>query len=50
MQLTEEALKEFEELWKKDHPGQHIQPKALLDMATKVLNSVKIFYEKEKLQ
>ena len=44
MELSEEALKEFEALWQEDHPGQKIERAKLVEMASRVLRAIEITY------
>ena len=45
MRITTEALKEFEEIYSKDHPGESLSKEELLEMATRVLNVLEIIYK-----
>lgn len=52
--LTEEALHEFESIWRKHHPGQAITPTQLAAQAALVLRAVQLVYrpipvDKERL-
>ena len=44
MKITEEALKEFEALWRQDHPNEEISKAQLLEMATRVMRAVELVY------
>lgn len=44
MQLTQEALQEFEGLWNKDHPNEPLSKEELLVKATRVMTTVQILY------
>lgn len=48
MQITEQALKEFKELWLKDHPGQTLEQDQLLEMASRVMEAVKLIHNSEE--
>jgi len=45
MKLTQEALKEFEELYRQDHPNEKITKEELLEMATRVLRIVELTFK-----
>ena len=45
MQLPQEALTEFKEIWQNDHPGQVISDEQLLNIATKVLVTFDCVYK-----
>ncbi len=44
MQLSEQALKEFEEIWQHDHPGKILSREELFKIANKVIHIVEILY------
>ena len=44
MKITEEARKEFESLWRDDHPNQEVTQEQLLEMATRVMRAVESIY------
>lgn len=53
MRLTDEALKEFEALWRQDHPNEEINRERLREIATRVMHAVELTYHpipKEKLE
>lgn len=45
MRLSQEALKEFEELYRQDNPNEKITREELLEMATRVLRIVELVYK-----
>lgn len=45
MKLTQEALKEFEKLYRQDHPNEKITKEELLDIATRVLRIVELTFK-----
>ncbi len=45
MRITDEALKEFEVLWCRDHPNEEITKEQLRDMATRVMRAVSLVYQ-----
>lgn len=47
MEISEQALKEFELLWQQDHPGQTIPREKILKVANKVLHAVELLYINE---
>lgn len=44
MRITDEALQEFEVLWRQDNPGKEISREELADMATRVALAVELTY------
>jgi len=44
MQLSQEALQEFKQLWKADHPGQDLGDQELLELATRTITVVGLIY------
>jgi hypothetical protein len=44
MQINQQALKEFREIWEADHPGQKLTDEQALLLATKVMRIVKMVY------
>lgn len=44
MQLTQEALQEFEGLWNEDHPNEPLSKEELLVKATQVMTAVQILW------
>jgi hypothetical protein len=44
MQLSQQALKEFREIFEADHPGQELKGDQVLLLATKVMRIVKMVY------
>lgn len=45
MELTEQALKEFEQLWLEEHPGQTLTEQELLDKAARVMRAFEVVYK-----
>ncbi len=45
MQLTREALTEYEALWRKDHPNKEIDRQALINEAERILCTVKAVFK-----
>lgn len=48
MRITEQALSEFEALWREENPDKQIGKQELLDMATRLLHVVEIIYRYPK--
>ena len=44
MQLSQQALKEFREIFEADHPGQELTDEQALLLATKVMRILKMLY------
>ena len=44
MQLTDEALREFEDLYKRQNPNKEVSKEELIDMATRTMRAVKLVY------
>lgn len=44
MQLSQQALKEFKQIWEADHPKQKLTDEQALLLATKVIRIVKMVY------
>jgi len=42
--LTQEALAEYEQLWREDNPGKEPDRKTLADEARRTLNAVQLVY------
>jgi hypothetical protein len=42
MKLSQQALKEFKEIWKQDHPGQALTDDQVLRLATKLMTAVRV--------
>jgi len=52
MKLTNQTLKEFEEIWRQENPGERVNKQQLLEMANNLLNIVETIYKpipKEKI-
>ncbi len=52
MQLSDEAINDFEKLWKEDHPGKEISRQDLIEIATRIMRAVHLVYKpipKDKL-
>lgn len=53
MRLSDEALKEFETLWRQDNPDEEIDKERLREIATRVMHAVELTYKpitQEKLE
>jgi len=44
MQISEQALKEFEEIWRQDNPDKEITKEQLAEIAQRVLSAVKLIF------
>lgn len=44
MQITQEQLKQFRQIWKKDHPDQDVDSEVLAVIAQRVLLVVDVIY------
>jgi plasmid stabilization system protein ParE len=44
MRLTEEALNDFEQIWRSAHPNATATREQLREMATKLLQAVELIY------
>jgi len=44
MQLTDQSIKEFAQIWSQDHPGEPIDPDKLKRAAQAVMLAVELLY------
>jgi hypothetical protein len=45
MKLTQEALKEFEKMIKKDYPNEKFTKEQILEMATRTLRAIELTFK-----
>lgn len=42
--ITDAYLKDVEEIWRDEHPGQEPDKKVIFDIALRTMNAVRLFY------